>query len=129
MANWIGRLSPKEVRKVGGSSPPGGTLKPIYWLLMSSVFFAIGEVVSKKYAMNPTRWLAFWATVSYIPGIVLWLPAIKETKTLATTGAIWAVLGLIVTVVLGTVAFGEHVKPIHWLGFFCGATAVYTLSL
>jgi multidrug transporter EmrE-like cation transporter len=104
-------------------------MKPIWWLLLSSVFFAAGEFYSKKYAIAQSWQKLTLVLTSYLISSVLWLPAIRQTKTLATTGAVWSVLDLAITVILGAVIFSEKLQVGQWVGISAAAIAVYLLSL
>lgn len=104
-------------------------MKPIWWLLISSVFFAVGEFYSKKYALEPSWQRVMLVLASYSVSAVLWLQAIRQTKTLATTGIECSMLGLAITIILGAVIFGEKLRLIQWIGLSAAAVAVYLLSL
>jgi len=104
-------------------------MKPIWWLLASSVFFASGEFYSKKYALSPSWKMVLAVLVSYSISVLLWLPAIRQTKELAVTGALWSVLSLMTTVAIGILVFSEKPQAVHWVGLVLAAISVYLLSL
>jgi multidrug transporter EmrE-like cation transporter len=104
-------------------------MRPIWWLVLSAIFFAVGEFYSKKWAVNPCWQKLALLLVSYLVGILCWLPAILQTKQLALTGAIWSVLSLAATVLLGTLVFKENLEVVHWVGMGTAAVSVFLLSL
>lgn len=97
------------------------------WLWVSAVFFALGEYLSKKYALEPSWEKVAGILAAYLVSVILWLPAIRETKDLARTGAAWSVLGLAMTVVLGVGVFGERLSGTQWVGLGLAAVAVWLL--
>ena len=104
-------------------------MKPIWWLFLSSILFAMGEFYSKKWAINPDWQKMTMLIGSYLVSVLLWLQAIGQTKELAVTGAVWSVLSLAITVLLGTMIFGEKLELGHWIGLGAAAVAVFLLSL
>ncbi|MDR3558193.1 MAG: hypothetical protein P4L61_01540 [Candidatus Pacebacteria bacterium] len=86
------------------------------WLILSAIFFAGGEFLSKKFALNPGITLVVLLLVSYGISEVFWLPAILEKNKLSIVGAIWSVLSLLVTVLLGLVIFKEKLSVVGGLG-------------
>ena len=73
----------------------------ILWLLLSVSFFAFGEFLSKKFAMNPTWVLGCIIPCIYALGSLAWLPAIFRGQSLTTTGTTWNVLSMIMTLIVG----------------------------
>jgi multidrug transporter EmrE-like cation transporter len=103
-------------------------VSPFIYLTLSALCFACGEYASKIYAMQqtPTRLLLLF--FAYNAGVVLWIPAIVETNKLAIIGAIWSVLSLFATVMIGVLLFGEQLTPSNWVGVVLAAIAVYLLA-
>lgn len=99
------------------------------WLLLSALFFACGEYLSKRFALSPSLLLVA-ATVSvYALGTLAWLPAIFQKNQLAVTGTLWNLLAFATTVGIGLSIFGEHLAWYQWLGLVCAACAIALLSL
>lgn len=99
------------------------------WLLLSAIVFAAGEYLSKIFALHPSFLQGALAVACYTVAVILWLPAIFQTNHLAVTGAIWSVLSLLLTVLIGIVVFNESVTLVHMFGIFLGLAAVGFLSL
>lgn len=99
------------------------------WLCLSGAFFAFGEFLSKKFALNP-GWsiFGFIILVDFL-SITTWLPAIFEKNQLSSTGVAWSVLSLIMTVVIGIIIFGEKLTILQVVGIMLGVAAVTLLSV
>ncbi len=94
------------------------------WLLLSGVFFACGEYLSKKWGMNPSWPFAITIGVIYGIGGLVWLPALLYKNELATIGVAWEVLAATMTVAIGVLIFHEHVSAMHWLGIALALTGL-----
>jgi len=95
----------------------------LLFLALSAVFFASGEFFSKKWADEPRTLYAILLFLSYNVGIALWMPAIRETKTLAVTGMMWLLLGIVATTLIGTMVFHERIDPKQ-----CAGLALATMA-
>lgn len=101
----------------------------IYWLVLSAIFFACGEFFSKKFALNPKASLVAWVLTAYILGTLAWLPAILQKKELSIVGAIWSVMSLLATVLIGTVLFSEKISVVGIAGIITAFIAIVLLSI
>ena len=101
----------------------------LVWLTLSAVFFAIGEFMSKKFALNPKILLVFGILAVYSLGVLAWLPAILQKNQLSIVGAIWSVLSLLTTVLIGLLVFGEKLSAVGIIGIIMAVIAVALLSL
>ena len=101
----------------------------LIWLVLSGVFFAAGEFFSKKFALSP-RWLmVVYILLMYILGTLAWLPAILQKNQLSIVGAIWSVMSLLATVLIGVLIFGEKLNTIGIIGIITAVVAIVLLSL
>lgn len=101
----------------------------LWWLVLSGLFFAAGEFLSKKFALEP-RWL--WVSLlfaAYMLGTAAWLPAILSKNSLSVAGTIWSVLSLLATVSIGVLIFGERVSPVSGIGMILAAVSIILLSV
>ena len=99
------------------------------WITISAIFFAIGEFLSKKFALNP-GWILFAAFIIIdIISATAWLPAIFERNQLSTTGVIWSIVSVAATVLIGILAFNEKLTLIQCIGLAFGVVSVVLLSL
>ncbi|MGH7141835.1 MAG: hypothetical protein ACREGH_04370 [Minisyncoccia bacterium] len=106
------------------------TLLPVWaWIGISTIFFAGGEYLSKRFALHPGVILALYILCVYALSTLTWLPAIFEEQKLAVIGTIWIIIGLAADLFIGLVMF--HEKLDHWqvLGLVFGAVGVVLLSL
>ncbi len=99
------------------------------WLVVSALFFAAGEFLSKKFALAPSWTMTLIVVGAYACGTLTWLPAIYDKKTLAITGVVWLLFGLMATVGIGTIVFKEHLTMLQWTGIALAAGAVALLGL
>ncbi|MDD4900837.1 MAG: hypothetical protein PHS62_01835 [Patescibacteria group bacterium] len=100
----------------------------LVWLAVSGIFFAAGEFLSKKFALNPKlSWVAL-IYLAYGLGILAWLPAILQKNQLSIVGTIWSVLSLLTTILIGILIFGEKLNAVGVLGVITAVLAVILLS-
>ena len=106
------------------------TIVPFWvWIVVSAIFFAFGEFLSKKFALNP-GWMLFLAfLVVDLISASAWLPAIFERNQLSVTGVIWSIVSLIATVLIGVLAFNEKLTFVQTVGLMTGLVSVILLSL
>ncbi len=101
----------------------------LVWLVLSALCFAVGEFFSKKFGLEP-GWMKFALVMgSYFVGVLFWLVAITENNQLSIVGAIWSVLSLLATVLIGTLIFGEHLSALALVGIALGLVSVFILSI
>ena len=105
------------------------TIPAIIWLIVSALFFAFGEFLSKKFALNPSLMYVLIIVAVYALGTLAWLPAILQKNQLSIVGAIWSVLSLLATVLIGILIFHEQLSFIGILGIIFAFIAVVLLSL
>jgi multidrug transporter EmrE-like cation transporter len=101
----------------------------IYWLVLSGVFFAIGEFMSKKFALNPKISFVLLMLASYILGSLAWLPAILQKNQLSIVGVMWSVLSVISTILIGVLIFNEKLSQFGVIGIALGIISVILLSI
>jgi glucose uptake protein len=101
----------------------------ITWLVLSSIFFAAGEFLSKKFALAPSLNYVFAILLAYSLGALAWLPAILQRNQLAIVGTMWSVLSLSTTIFIGIVIFGETLSATNIAGIGLGLIAVILLSI
>jgi len=98
------------------------------WITISSIFFGVGEYLSKKFAINPGWALFTLFIIVDLIGAAAWIPAIFERSQLSITGVIWSVVSLIATVLIGILVFGERLNLIQSIGIAAGIVCVVLLS-
>jgi multidrug transporter EmrE-like cation transporter len=100
----------------------------IVWLVLSAVFFAIGEFLSKKFALSPKFPTIIYILLAYSAGVLAWLPAILQKNQLSVVGTLWAVLSLLTTILIGLIIFNEKLNLTGVIGIFFAFIAVILLS-
>jgi multidrug transporter EmrE-like cation transporter len=98
------------------------------WLLLSVVFFAVGEYFSKKFALEPSLKFVLLILSAYILGTLAWLPAILQKNQLSVTGTIWSVLSVLATIGIGIFIFKEQLNLWQTIGIILAIIAVWLLS-
>jgi multidrug transporter EmrE-like cation transporter len=99
------------------------------WIIISSIFFALGEFVSKKFALSPGWTLFALFIIVDLMSAATWLPAIYEKNQLSITGVVWSIVSLIATVLIGIFAFNERLTLTQSIGLGFGAVSIVLLSL
>ena len=99
------------------------------WLLISVIFFAGGEYLSKQFALTPSISMVAIVVSVYALGSLLWLPAIFQKNQLAITGTLWLLIGLAATVSIGLFVFGERLSLLQTIGLVFAFISVALLSL
>jgi multidrug transporter EmrE-like cation transporter len=105
------------------------TIPAMAWLVLSALFFAFGEFLSKKFSLAPSLPYVLSIIAVYALGTLAWLPAILQKNQLSIVGAIWSVLSLLATVLIGVLIFGEKLNGISITGIAFGAIAIALLSV
>ena len=100
----------------------------IIWLIISALFFAGGEFLSKKFALNPKPAYIIYILIFYSLGVLAWLPAILQKNQLSIVGTIWSVLSLLTTILIGVLLFNEKINATGALGIFFALMAIILLS-
>ena len=105
-------------------------LVPVWiWLIVSALFFAYGEYLSKKCGLGSCAPILPWILLVNTVSMLAWLPAIIQKNHLAITGTIWLMLGLVAVVAIGIFVFNEHLTSQQWWGVGFAALAILLLSL
>ena len=97
--------------------------------MVSALFFAVGEFLSKKFALGPKFIYVILILIAYSFGTLAWLPAILQKNSLTIVGTIWSVLTLATTVLIGVLIFGEKLSVIGVIGVIAALIAVILLSI
>jgi multidrug transporter EmrE-like cation transporter len=105
------------------------SIPAVVWLLVSALFFGIGEYLSKVWAQKPSLVLSFWAVLVYVLGAVTWLPVLFHKNELSTMGTLWLLLGLLATVSIGILVFHESLNYYQIAGVVLAVIAVILINL
>jgi multidrug transporter EmrE-like cation transporter len=101
----------------------------IYWLILSAILYAGGEILSKKFALSPKFSLVILILIIYMLDALVWLPAIYQKNQLSVVGTIWAVITLAATVSIGVFMFGEKLNLFGIIGIILAFASVVLLSM
>ena len=94
------------------------------WLMFSVACFGAGELFSKKVVLGPTFQNFGMMHLFYTLGCLFWLPALASRRDLGTTGAIWSMMSLIVTVLIGVNYYGEELSARNIAGIILALVAI-----
>lgn len=83
------------------------TVPAIIWLILSALFFAGGEFLSKKWGMKPGLVITLLIIFTYALGTVTWLPALLYKNQLAVMGTLWLLLATMATMLIGVLVYHE----------------------
>jgi len=101
----------------------------IVWLIISALFFAVGDFLSKKFALNPKITYVVFVLLAYSLCSLTWLPAILQKNQLSIVGTIWSVMSLIATIAIGVIIFNEELSAIGVIGIIVAFISIILLSL
>jgi len=101
----------------------------IVWLIISALFFAAGEFLSKKFALSPKFSYVALLLIAYSIGVLAWLPAILQRNSLSVVGTMWSVLSLLATITIGVLIFGEKISMVGIAGIIAAIIAIVLLSI
>lgn len=100
----------------------------IVWLIASALFFAVGEFLSKKFALNPKPAFVIYILIFYSIGVLTWLPAILQKNQLSIVGTIWSMLSLLTTILIGVLIFDEKLNTTNIIGIILAFSAIVLLT-
>jgi len=103
-------------------------LPTFLWLVLSAAFFAVGEYLSKKFALRPDWRGLLMVSSAYLVGTLTWLPAITRTNQLATTGTGWLLLSMMATLGIGFGVFHERLNSVQIAGVAMASIALVLLN-
>jgi drug/metabolite transporter (DMT)-like permease len=98
------------------------------WLILSAIFFGIGEYLSKKFALQPSLKYVIFVLAAYILGTLAWLPAILKDKQLSTTGTGWLLLSMMATLGIGLLVFHERLNILQIVGIVLAIFSMFLLN-
>jgi multidrug transporter EmrE-like cation transporter len=101
----------------------------IIWLILSALFFATGEFLSKKFALNPNITLVVIILIVYSVSVLLWLPAILQKNQLSIVGTLWSILSLLITILIGVLIFKENLSITGVIGIIFALISIILLSI
>ena len=99
------------------------------WFGICGVTFAIGEYVSKRWALQGGWHLVVIMTLAYGLGSLAWLPIIKAKTELARMGMMWMVVASVTTVAIGIIVFGEKLTGTQWLGVVLAVVSMLLIGV
>ncbi len=101
----------------------------IVWLVISALFFAVGDFFSKKFALSPKITYIVFVLLAYSICSLTWLPAILQKNQLSIVGTIWSVMSLVATIAIGVIIFGEKLSTLGIIGIAVALVSIILLSL
>lgn len=105
------------------------SIPAIVWLLISALFFAAGEFLSKLWGQAPSIRLAILVVLVYSFGAITWLPALLHKNQLSIMGMLWLLLGVIATILIGVFVFHEHLNIYQIVGVVLALLAMILINI
>jgi len=99
------------------------------WVFVAMIFYFIGIYLSKLYSETPSSLLFISSILIFMVVSACWMPAIRESKQLATFGTLWSTVCVMIEIFIGVFLFKENVSFIKWVGIGTGLVSVILLSL
>lgn len=103
-------------------------LPAFFWLILSAMFFAWGEYLSKKWAFQPGWTMALAVIGVDAIGTFLWLPAIYNRNVLSIIGMAWLLIGAVASMAIGLIVFRETLNGTQWAGMGFALVALVLLG-
>lgn len=100
----------------------------IVWLVLSAIFFAICEFLSKKYALSPKTSTLIYILIINSLAVLVWLPAIMQKNQLSIVGVMWSVMSLLATFLIGILLFKEKLNLTGVVGIIFAFISIILLS-
>lgn len=101
----------------------------VFWLLLSALFFAVGEYLSKLWGYSPSLRMTVSVVFIYALGTLAWLPALLHKNQLAVMGTWWLLLATLATISIGVLVFHEKVNTYQIAGFVLALIAIVFLNI
>jgi multidrug transporter EmrE-like cation transporter len=89
---------------------------------------AAGDYFSTAYSHNHKTSYLIATFATYIASSATWLLVIDKVKELAVVGALWSLLAMVATVIMGITVFHERPDVHHWVGIVLAVISVGLLS-
>ena len=99
------------------------------WLSLSALMFGLGGCLSKRWVAHPSPGLLIALVASFMVSTLLWLPALQAGRSLIAVGIASVVMCSVVTVLVGTLCFGERLGWHGCLGAILAVIAVILLKM
>jgi spermidine export protein MdtI len=100
----------------------------LVWLVLAVGLEAIGTVLLKLSDGMKRRLLGLVGVLCFIGAFAALAQAIRGMD-LSVAYAVWGGVGLVLTAVIGTLAFGQRIRPAGWLGILLVVAGVVALKL
>jgi hypothetical protein len=98
------------------------------WFTLSSMGYAMGEILSKRWANNPSIMGAVYIFLAYGFCTLLWLPTMICRNQLIINSIIYIILASIATIIVG-LGFAERITAMNIVGIMFGVVGVILMSL
>lgn len=101
---------------------------PFLWLLLA-VALEIGGTYLLKLSDGMSRRKMGAVGILLVMGAFAALAKAIEGMDLSVAYAVWGGAGLVITAVIGALAFGQRIRPVGWLGILLVICGVLALKL
>lgn len=101
---------------------------PFLWLLLA-VALEIGGTYLLKLSDGMTRRSMGAGGIVLVMGAFAALAQAINGMDLSVAYAVWGGAGLVITAIIGALVFGQHIRPVGWLGILLVICGVLALKL
>lgn len=105
------------------------SIPALVWLIISALFFAGGEYLSKIWGNGPSIYLTILVVCTYALGTLSWLPALLHKNQLAIMGTLWLLLAILATIGIGILVFHERINILQTFGIILAIAALILLNI
>ena len=99
------------------------------WLLISAIFYAMGEYASKIWGMKPDIPLVIFVAIVSTISAITWLPALLHKNQLSVMGTIWLIMATAATLSIGVLVFGEEMTFTKTVGVALAVVSMILINL
>ena len=107
-------------------------MKPALYLLLclsADIVVAYGDFLSKKWTQGHGLRFFFAAYGLYIGAIAAWFALIKVNGDVGRSGMIWCTGGIVASLLIGAICFGETLSLMNKIGIGCGLVGVVLTAI
>lgn len=107
-------------------------MKPALYLLLclaSDIVVAYGDFLSKRWTQGHGLRFFFAAYALYVAAVGGWFALIKVNGDVGRSGMIWCTGGILASLLIGAICFGESLTLVNKLGIGFGLVGVVLTAI
>ena len=100
-----------------------------FFLIFSAVVQSVGDYLSEHWTLHFSWWALLGVFFTYNLATVGWLSLLKCQGKLSTTNALWSLVSVVISLIIGVVAFHETLSVTQWIGIGFALISMVLLKL